>query len=92
MGFVLGRIISTNAMVFDTASGGIYFRDNSLVRKTQSQLSTGFSVTLNKNKSVQFIIGPQFAFALNSLYQKSFDKTKYLFYGSMNVSLFFPGK
>ena len=92
MGFVLGRIISTNAMVFDTTSGGIYFRDKNLVRKTQSQLSTGFSVTLNKNKAVQFIIGPQFEFALNGLYQKQFDKPKYLVYGSMNVNLFFSGK
>jgi hypothetical protein len=90
--FVLGRLISTNAMVFDTTSGGIYFRDKNLVRKTQARLSSGFSITLNKNKAVQIVIGPQFEFAITSLYQKRFDKPKYLVYGSMNVNLFFSGK
>ena len=91
-GFVLGRLISTNAMVFDTTAGGIYFRDKNLVRKTQARLSSGFSVTLSKYKAVQFVVGPQFEFALTGLYQKQFDKPKYLDYGSMNVSLFFSGK
>jgi Outer membrane protein beta-barrel domain len=91
-GFAIGRLISTNAMVFDTASGGIYFRDKNLVRKTQTRLSSGFSLTLNRNNAVQFVIGPQFEFALTSLYQKRFDKTKYLVYGSMNVNVLFPRK
>ena len=91
-GLSIGQLLSTNTLVFDTANRGIYYTDKKLFRKTHANLSTGFSITFNKYKSMQWVIGPQLQLGLSNLYKSYTDKRAYLFFAGIDIRLMLPKK
>lgn len=92
IGVTFGQLLSTNTLVFDTTNRGVYFTDEKLFRKTHFSLSTGFSLTVNRNKSMQWIIGPKLQLGLSNLYNNYTDKKSYLNYAGVDLRLMLPKK
>ena len=86
-GFTIGQLISTNAVMYDTAFNGIYYQNKKLLNKTQFSLSTGFSWTIANNKKVQWNLGPVANIHLNKLVDNPFENTGYLFFVGLRTGI-----
>ena len=92
IGFTIGRMIATNAVMYDTAFGGIYYKNTSQLNKTQFSLSTGISWTILNKKSFQWSVGPVVDVHLNSLVNSPFEKKKYLVFAGLRSAVLFNSK
>lgn len=88
-GFTLGQLIVSNALMYDTAFNGIYYKNNKLLNKTQISLSTGFSWTIANGKRAQWSLGPVANIHLNKLVDNPFESKKYLFFAGFRTSILF---
>jgi hypothetical protein len=89
-GLSAGYLLSTNALVYDTTAGGIYYKDKNAFRKFHMGVQTGLSVRLGKEKKVQWLVGPEFSFDLSrQMKQNVFTDKRYLFYGGITGRMFF---
>ena len=91
-GFTIGQLISSNAIMYDTAFNGIYYKNKKQLVKTQFSLSTGFSWTLANNKRVQWSLGPVMNIHLNKLIENPFENKKYLFFAGLRTGILFNQK
>jgi hypothetical protein len=91
-GFTVGRLIATNAIMYDTAFNGIYYQNKKLLNKTQFSLSTGFSFTIANNRRMQWSLGPFADIHLNKLVDNPFEDRKYLFFTGIRTSILFDQK
>jgi len=91
-GFTIGQLISTNAIMYDTAFNGIYYQNKKLLNKTQFSFSTGFSWTIVNNKKAQWSLGPVANIHLNKLIDNPFENTGYLFFIGLRTGILFNQK
>ena len=91
-GFTVGQLISTNAIMYDTAFNGIYYQNKKQLNKTQFSLSTGFSWTIANNKRVQWSLGPVVNIHFNKLIDNPFENKGYLFFGGLRTGILFNQK
>jgi len=92
VGFTVGQLIASNAIMYDTAFNGIYYQNKKLLNKTQFSISTGFSWTIANNKKVQWSLGPVANIHLNKLIDNPFDNTGYLFFVGLRTGILFNQK
>lgn len=90
-GISAGLLLGSNYLHYDTASQGIYFKDNSLLRKVSFNLQTGIGFTLASNSSIPFTIGPSVQFGLTNILKKDSDK-RYVLFGGIKMQMLLPGK
>ncbi|HET9056240.1 MAG TPA: outer membrane beta-barrel protein [Chitinophagaceae bacterium] len=90
-GVSLSRLLSSNYLHFDTANGGVYFKDNQLLNKTSYNVQTGFELTFFASGKTPMSIGPHIQFGLSDLLRENDDK-RYLLYGGMRMKLLFSQK
>jgi len=88
-GFTVGQLIASNALMYDTAFNGIYYKNNKLLNKTQFSLSTGFSWTIANGKRTQWSLGPVANIHLNRLVENPFESKRYLFFAGLRTSVLF---
>jgi hypothetical protein len=81
-------LVSTNALVYDTAQHGIYYQDNSLFTRMHFNLMAGTAYHVSTTKT-EFAIGPKFSFDLTKLINSDVDKRKYFLYVGLDTRLFF---
>jgi outer membrane protein with beta-barrel domain len=81
-------LVSTNALVYDTAQHGIYYQDNSLLTRMHFNLMGGIGYHVSTTKT-EFAIGPQFSFDLTKLINSDVDKRKYFLYVGLDTRIFF---
>lgn len=91
-GFSAARLISTNALTYDTSSLGIYYRDQNLFKRTHVNILSGLSYHVAGGKKIELNIGPQFSFDLSRLIKSDLDRRKYLLYGGVDAQIFFDKK
>jgi len=91
-GFTVGQLIASNAIMYDTAFNGIYYKNKSLLNKTQFSLSTGFSWTIANGKRAQWSLGPVANIHLNRLIDSPFENKRYLFFAGIRTSILFNKK
>jgi len=91
-GFTIGQLISSNAIMYDTAFNGIYYQNKKLLNKTQFSFSTGFSWTIANNKKVQWSVGPVANIHLNKLIDNPFENKRYLFFAGLRTGILFNQK
>jgi Outer membrane protein beta-barrel domain len=91
-GFTLGQLISSNAIMYDTAFNGVYYQNKSQLNKTQFSLSTGFSWTIANNKQVQWNLGPVANFHLTKLIDNPFESKSYLFFVGLRTGVLLNSK
>ncbi|HET6994727.1 MAG TPA: porin family protein [Chitinophagaceae bacterium] len=86
----LGYLLSSNALVYSSSNGGIYYQDDDAFNKMQFAIGTGLSYSFKTKKGADLVIGPQLSFNTNSLLAN--DHKQYLWFGGLNTRLFFPKK
>ena len=91
-GITIGQLVSTNAIMYDTAFNGIYYQNKKLLNKTQFSLSTGFSWTIANSKKAQWSLGPVVNFHLNRLVDNPFDNSGYMFFAGLRTAVLFNPK
>ncbi|WP_276500601.1 outer membrane beta-barrel protein [Terrimonas pollutisoli] len=92
VGASLGYLVNTNALVYDTTAGGIYYRDNDIFNKWQVNLNTGFSFLFGKSQKIQWSVGPEISFGMNKLMKDAYSDKQYLLYGGLSGRIIFPRK
>ena len=92
IGFSLGQLISSNAIMYDTAFNGVYYKNKSQLNKTQFSLSTGFSWTIANSKKVQWKLGPVADLHLTKLIDNPFENKRYLFFVGLRTGVVFNSK
>jgi hypothetical protein len=91
-GFTVGQLIASNAIMYDTAFNGIYYKNKSQLNKTQFSLSTGFSWTVANNNRVQWSLGPVANVHLSKLIDNPFENKGYLFFIGIRTGVLFNQK
>jgi hypothetical protein len=91
-GFTAGQLISSNAIMYDTAFNGVYYKNKSQLNKTQFSLSTGFSWTIVNNKQLQWNLGPVGDIHLSKLIDNPFENKRYLFFVGLRTGVILNGK
>jgi hypothetical protein len=88
-GMSLSYLIATNALVYSSSAGGIYYSDKERFNKLHFALATGFSLRF-KTGGVEWVTGPQIGFDLMPVMKN--DKSQYLLYTGLRTQLFFSNK
>ncbi len=81
-GLSIGYLFSTNALHYD-GSSGVYYKDNTLFKRTQVGFSTGFSLQLFSKTNYPLEIGPQFNYKLSKLLKSNNGDNRHLLSGSI---------
>ena len=92
IGFTVGQLISSNAIMYDTAFNGVYYKNKSQLNKTQFSLSTGFSWTISNNKRMQWNLGPVADLHLSKLIDNPFESKRYLFFVGLRTGVVLNSK
>jgi hypothetical protein len=64
-------LFSTNALVYDTASGGIYYKNQNAFNKFHFNLNTGIAFRIGKPNKLQWSIGPEVSMDMTGLAKDS---------------------
>ena len=91
-GVSLSRLISTNALLYDAAWGGVYYDGKSDINKTQFNISTGFSLRFNGHNGWQWNIGPQLYISGSKLFNSAYDENKHPLYGGLHLQVLLPSR
>jgi hypothetical protein len=92
IGLTPGQLIASNALMYDTAFGGVYYENKNLLNKTQFSMSTGFSWTIANTHRAQWNIGPVTNIHLNKLFDSPFENKQYLFFVGLRTAVLFNQK
>jgi hypothetical protein len=92
IGVSVSRLIATNALVYDTAAGGIYYHSNRLFNKTHFNVLTGLSFRLKNKNNMEWYIGPQLSIDMTRLMKKEDGNNRFLLAGWLDARLLFPRK
>ena len=90
-GLTLSQLLSSNALQFDPGTG-IYYKDNSLLNKTQIGLTTGFSTALLENQKTTILFGPCLYYATSKLANEGLYTKKHLVFIGMHTEIIFSKK
>ena len=89
IGTSVAYLISTNAVVYDTISGGIYYHDKDLFHKTHINFMSGLSYHSIGKRSFEWCIEPQFSFDVTRIFKANLDTRKYFLYTGIGATIFF---
>jgi hypothetical protein len=90
-GITLSQLVKSNALQFD-ASSGIYYKDNSLLNKTQIGFSTGLSTAFLQNQKSALLFGPYFYYAASQLANQEFYNKKHFVFIGLHTEILFREK
>lgn len=91
-GVKVGQMFTSNALVYDTVAGGIYYSSKKHFNKTQFGISTSLNWKITKKDKFYMAVGPVFDMHLNSLLDNPLDKKKYLLFAGLRSSVIFNSK
>lgn len=92
MGVSVSYLVATNALVYDTGLGGIYYNNKDAFNKMHFNVGTGLSLRLKAKNKMEWVLGPEISFDLSKLMINTDDKKQYLLFGGIHTKLFFPKK
>ncbi|MDN3654693.1 hypothetical protein QWZ08_03580 [Ferruginibacter paludis] len=77
----IARLISSNALQFDTASGK-YYSNNNLLKKTQANVSVGALFSMSRMTKNPLLIGPEINFGVNKIARENlYGGRRYSYFG-----------
>ena len=92
VGLSLSYLLSTNALVYSSSYGGIYYYDKEAINKFHLSAGTGLSLRLKGKKGMEYILGPELSFDTRKLNNNSYQKNQYFIYWGLRTRLLLPGK
>lgn len=93
VGLTADYMIGSNALVYDTAAGGVYYRNKDVYNKFHFNIQTGLFLRFGEVSKLQWSIGPEISMDTRSLVESdAFVKKRYLMYGGITARVLFPSK
>ena len=92
IGVSAGYLVSTNALVYDTAAGGIYYRSKDAFNKLHFNLNTSLAVRFGKANKLQWSLGPELSMDMTPMMKTNFEQKQYFLYGGLTGRLYFRKK
>lgn len=90
-GVIAAYLINTNSLAYDTASGGIYYKQPDVVNRFHFHLHTGLSFRFAAKKNFAWSVGPELSLDMTRLMKQDiFTRQRYLFYGGLSAKIFLP--
>lgn len=89
LGAAPGYLIASNAVVYDSAFSGIYYKDKSLLTRFNVAGNTALSIQFGNKGPVKFAIGPEFRVNATPLSESKYDSRQYLMYAGIRTRVFF---
>ena len=82
-GIAPGFLIGTNALVYDTAARGVYYKNDKAFKKFHFNMQTGFALQFGNNKKIQWSLGPTLSLDMSRLMKEDVftDKRYFLYTG-----------
>jgi hypothetical protein len=92
-GVSAGYLLATNAVVYDTAARGIYYKDKKAFNKLHLNVISGLSFRFGDKNKLQWSVGPEFSMDMTRLLKYDVIlKKRYLLYGGLTARFILPGK
>jgi hypothetical protein len=92
-GVLVSYMFATNALVYDTAARGIYYKSKEAFNKLHFGFLSGLSLRFGDRNKLQWSIGPEFSMDMTGLLKQDVILEKrYLLYGGVTARMFLPGK
>ncbi len=84
-GASLSYMMSSNALIYDTAALGIYYRNTELIPKTAWNVFSGLSYQVDI-RGAKLEVGPEFNMGLTKIIKAETDRRKYFAYRGIRAS------
>ena len=91
-GLKMGQMIGSDALVYDTTAGGIYYKSKKYFNKTQFGISTRMTWQFISNDKFNLAAGPAFDMHLTRLLDNPYDKERYLLFIGLRTTASFRSK
>jgi hypothetical protein len=91
-GMSAGYLLSTNALIYDSLQGGVYYHDKNAFNRFQLSFNTGLAFRFGNNKAFQWSIGPEASMGLRSQVKEEYDRKQYPLYLGIRARLYLPKK
>lgn len=90
-GLSASYLVATNAFIYDTAAGGIYYHNRNAFNRFHINLQTGLSFRFGNKAAMQWSVGPELSLGISRLMkQDAIIRNRYLMYGGITARLLFP--
>ena len=88
-GIAPGYMLSTNAVIYDSAAGGIYYKNKEAFKRFHFNVQTGLAFQFGNNKKVQWSVGPTVSLDMTRLMKEDvFTAKRYFLYTGLTGKLF----
>jgi len=91
IGIAPAYLFSTDALIYDTARGGIHYKNNDAFNKFHFNINTGLSFRFGKTNKMQWSLGPELSMDMTGL-MKDADQKRYFMYGGITGRVYFKKK
>jgi hypothetical protein len=89
-GIAPGYLVSTNAIIYDTTAGGIYFKDERAFKRFHFNVQSGLALQFGNNKRISWSVGPTISLDMTRLMKEDvFTDKRYFLYTGLTGKLFF---
>jgi hypothetical protein len=90
-GVSFNYLVATNALVYDTASRGVYYKRSSAFNKLHFNFRTGLEIRFGNEGKLQWSIGPELSMSTTPLLKEdAITKKRYLMYGGLTTRFMLP--
>jgi hypothetical protein len=89
-GIAPGYLVGTNAIIYDTTAGGIYFKDDRAFKRFHFNVQSGLAFQFGNNKRISWSVGPTISLDMTRLMKEDvFTDKRYFLYTGLTGKLFF---
>ena len=89
-GIAPGFLLGTNAIIYDSTAGGIYFRDDRAFKRFHFNVQSGLALQFGNNKRISWSVGPTISLDMTRLMKEDvFTNKRYFLYTGLTGKLFF---
>ena len=92
LGISFDYLLSSNALIYNSSYGGIYYHDGNVINKMHISIGTGLSLRVPGKRGPEWVVGPEIYFDTRRLLSNSIDSRQYLFFAGINAKFFFLQK
>lgn len=90
-GVIASYLLHTNSLAYDTAAGGVYYKQPGVVSRMHFSVHTGIAFRFAAKKNFAWSVGPELALDMTRLMKQDiFTRERYLFYGGIAAKIILP--
>jgi hypothetical protein len=89
-GIAPGYLVGTNAIIYDSTAGGIYFKNDRAFKRFHFNVQSGLALQFGNNRNISWSVGPTISLDMTRLMKEDvFTDKRYFLYTGLTGKLFF---